>query len=84
MIYLRRDPSPALKSLVVCYWIVDSEGDNELIPQKIIPDGYPEIILHYGDPYRINISGSWETQTRYLVAGQIRNHFFWKTQEFRA
>lgn len=76
MRYFRREPSQALQDMVVCYWVVDSEGDGTIQRQKIIPDGYPEIILHYGDPYRTNISGDWVEQSKMLVAGQIRNHFF--------
>ena len=76
MRYQRIEPSPSLSHLVVCYWVVDSEGDDEVHRQKIIPDGYPELIFHYGDPYRINISGEWEVQAKHLVAGQISNHFF--------
>lgn len=76
MIYRRIEPTASLRDLVVCYWIIDSEGNREVHRQKIIPDGYPELIFHYGDPYRISISGEWEQQSKYLVAGQIRNHFY--------
>lgn len=44
--------------------------------QKIIPDGYLEMILHYGDPYQINIDGIWRTQSKYLLAGQLTHHFY--------
>lgn len=44
--------------------------------QKIVPDGYPEIILHYGDSYRINLHGDWQMQGKYLLAGQLTKHFF--------
>jgi len=70
----RVQPTEALCSVIDCYWFVE---DNDPTPriQKIIPDGYPEIILHYGAQYRINITGRWETQALHLFAGQIRNHF---------
>lgn len=60
------------------FWSVDSLGDAAPIQEKIIPDGYPEIIFHYGDAYQANISGLWESQHKFLIAGQIRNHFFLK------
>ena len=56
--------------------MVDSEGKTAIQKEKIVPDGYPEMIFHYGDPYRANISGDWYTQDKYLIAGQITNHFF--------
>ncbi|MEQ8470692.1 MAG: helix-turn-helix transcriptional regulator [Marinoscillum sp.] len=75
MIYQRIEPSELLSPFVECYWIVDSEGDREVIRQKIIPDGFPEIIVHYGDTYRINISGMWVTQSKQLLAGQLTHYF---------
>lgn len=76
MIYLRKEPSTELSDLIDCFWIVDSEGDTTLFPQKIIPDGYPELVFHYGDLYKINISGKWEYQSKNLIAGQITRFFY--------
>lgn len=75
MLYERVSPSSALKDLIECYWVIEDES-KEIHQQKIIPDGFPEIIFHYGDNYRINISGEWETQSKALLAGQIKNHFY--------
>lgn len=74
MFYDRVSPKKSLSTIIDCYWIVENK-DSTIFQQKIIPDGFPEIIFHYGDNYRINISGSWETQSKDLLAGQIRNHF---------
>ena len=43
--------------------------------QKVIPDGFSEIIVHYGDPYRINLTGTWEQQSQLLFSNQISKHF---------
>ncbi|NET34089.1 MAG: AraC family transcriptional regulator [Cyanothece sp. SIO1E1] len=51
------------------------DDSEEIVQQKIIPDGFPEIIFHYGDVYRINITGEWVVQPKTLFSGQIRNHF---------
>jgi len=56
--------------------MIDSEGDTSLSRDKIVPDGYPEMMFDYGAPYRANISGEWYTQGADLIAGQIRNHFY--------
>lgn len=74
MLYDRIEPDLSLSHLIDCYWVIES-NDRTPHQQKIIPDGFPEIIFHYRDPYRINISGEWELQNRKLLAGQIRNHF---------
>jgi len=76
MIYLKHQPSPALLPFIECFWLIDSEGDRSINEEKIVPDGYPETILHYADPYEINISGEWKMQDQMLLAGQLTNHFY--------
>ena len=75
MTFNRFEPSEQLKNLVECYWIAE---DNDLTPvlQKIIPDGFPEIIFHYGDPYKIKLDKQWELQSPGLFAGQITKFFY--------
>ncbi|MEO9482201.1 MAG: helix-turn-helix transcriptional regulator [Ekhidna sp.] len=68
-------PSDLLKDLVKEYWVFESE-DSTITQQKIIPDGYSEIIIHYRSPYRINLAGRWEEQSLLLFSSQIRRFFF--------
>ena len=75
MIYQRKEPSEKLTRFIECFWMMDSEGDGTVSTQKIIPDGFPELIFHYGDPYQIDISGKWVLQSRQLVAGQVKRFF---------
>lgn len=76
MIYKQQQPIPELKHIVKCFWLIDSDGASTINTEKIIPDGYPECIFHYKNPFRVNISGSWKMQELFLLAGQIKNHFF--------
>lgn len=76
MIYKLREPSESLKPYIKSFWLIDGEGDTCIIKQKIIPDGYPELIFHYKDKFKVNISGQWNLQDTSLVAGQIKNHFY--------
>jgi AraC-like DNA-binding protein len=75
MFFKRFDPAEELKSVIECYWIIEDD-DTTPQQQKIIPDGFNEIIFHYRSPYRINLGGDWEDQSLSLLAGQIRKHFF--------
>ncbi|MRG43826.1 helix-turn-helix domain-containing protein [Chitinophaga sp. SYP-B3965] len=76
MIFKRILPPPGLARIIECYWIAESE-DARPAKEKIIPDGFPEMIFHYGDPYRINLHhATWELQSQSLLAGQIRQYFF--------
>ena len=68
-------PSEPLKEIVKEYWVFEDEHTTPQ-SQKIIPDGYSEIIIHYGDPYMINLHGSWEVQSSLLFSNQISKYFF--------
>jgi len=69
-------PRPELLRFIKCFWMADSEGKTSIKREKIVPDGYPEMMFDYGLPYRANITGEWYTQGTELIAGQIRNHFY--------
>jgi AraC-like DNA-binding protein len=74
MLFKRFEPSEKLKTYIKEYWIFEN-SDPGIHRQRIIPDGYCEIIFHYRTPYRINLHGEWESQTEMLFAGQISRHF---------
>ena len=75
MVFTRIKPSASIKHFIDCYWMVDDE-DMTVKIQKIIPDGFPEIIFHYADPYKIQIEKSWALQSNFLLAGQITKYFY--------
>jgi AraC-like DNA-binding protein len=62
-------PVSTLASIVECYWSVTGTDTSE---QKIIPDGFPEMIFHFGDTYEIfNPDGKPTRQEKILMSGQI-------------
>jgi AraC-like DNA-binding protein len=71
----RFEPEEELRNLVECYWIAEDDDPTPVL-QKIIPDGFPEIIFHYGDPYRIKLDEQWELQSPSLFAGQLTKYFY--------
>ena len=75
-IYFQKEPAPQLSGILKSFWQIDKGDAIAVIREKIIPDGYPELIFHYGDYYKTNINGDWQAQGPNLIAGQIRNHFF--------
>lgn len=76
MIYKQKEPIQELTGVIKSFWMIDSEGDATIRQEKIIPDGYPEMIFHYGDPFRAKISNEWLIQQKDLLAGQISNFFY--------
>lgn len=74
MKYSRFIPKIPFQSIVEYYWIVEGQ---DLTVQKIVPDGCPELIFHFGDPYKIS-SGSIpeQLQSLALAAGQLDRQIF--------
>jgi AraC-like DNA-binding protein len=74
MTFKRYEPASEIAHLIECYWMIsDDDAESRLI--KIIPDGFPEIIFHYGDPYLIKLNGEWQLQGKILLAGQVSSYF---------
>ena len=49
MRYRELSPPPALGHLVECLWTLESDGDRRT-PQRVVPDGHPELIVNSGRP----------------------------------
>jgi len=75
MEFTRVKPHPDLDSFIECYWMMYSEDSAPLV-EKIIPDGFTEIIFNYGDVYKSKISGDWTLLSQNLLAGQLRTFFY--------
>lgn len=75
MNYQRIQPSPQLSRFIAWYWCAES---IEAAPNKarIIPDGYPEFVFHYGQQFRICLHGQWHIQGTALLGGQMQQYFF--------
>jgi AraC-like DNA-binding protein len=75
--FKRITPRTELSRFIECFWIVD-DPDPSPVVQKIIPDGFPEMIFHFGDPYLIKLSTKWTRQSPSLLGGQMTSRFFLK------
>jgi len=75
-IYIQKKSTPKLSGIIKSFWLIDYKEHISIQKEKIIPDGYPELIFHYGDFCKTNIDGFWKQQGKNLIAGQIKNHFF--------
>jgi AraC-like DNA-binding protein len=51
-------PHPLLAPYIGCYWILRTTESKSSWRELILPDGYAELILNYGQPY------SWHDQKR--------------------
>jgi len=74
MDFTRIAPHPDLDEFIECYWMMHSDDPIPVI-EKIIPDGFTEIIFNYRAVYKSKISGDWSLQSPNLLAGQLRTFF---------
>lgn len=63
-------PCAALARYVKSYWILEHSYLPD-VPERIIPDGCIELIIHYGDKYISTINGQQDTQPQSIVVGQL-------------
>lgn len=65
---------PELAHLVRCVWVFEGHFDAAH-DERIVPDGCPELILHFGTPYRephgVGTSTRWQLQSALLLAGNL-------------
>jgi AraC-like DNA-binding protein len=73
MEYQEFPPSPSLARIVECLWTLSGEAnDLSIAAQPVLPDGRPELVLHFGDPFeRLHPDGAVERQPSVIFAGQL-------------
>jgi AraC-like DNA-binding protein len=70
--YLEQPPPRELAPHVECFWAVsDPRSRADRPPERVVPDGCPELIVHLGDPFARRIAGRWVKQPRAFLAGTL-------------
>ena len=70
--YLELTPCSALARYVKCFWVMESPLAASGSPERIVPDGCPEMIVHYADRFtEDDFAGRPTLQPRAIVAGQL-------------
>lgn len=72
MDYQEHAVPPALASILEVIWTLEGPPSGGVSrPEPIIPDGRPELIVHFGDAFERCDAGSVERQPMLLYAGQL-------------
>jgi methylphosphotriester-DNA--protein-cysteine methyltransferase len=70
--YAQRRPVAPLRALIECLWtITGPPASSPRAPERIVPDGCPELIVHLGDPFARLVGGRWVVQPRAFLAGTL-------------
>jgi len=68
--YREIQPSARLRPFVSALWLLEQDGED-VTPQRIVPDGHPELILNWDQPFEALHDRQWHGQPRCFFAGQI-------------
>jgi AraC-like DNA-binding protein len=73
MSYVEFRPAPVLAHLIKCVWVFEAEPSQTYgRPERIVPDGNPELIVHFGQPFgALTPSGIFTPQPRVFLMGQM-------------
>jgi AraC-like DNA-binding protein len=69
--YRESGPVPQLASFVECVWVLGGQAEPGDPPQAVLPDGRPELVLHFGDPFALVTDGCQVRQPSIVFAGQL-------------
>lgn len=73
MHYREFSPPISLAPFIRCFWVF--EGESTGSRERIMPDGCPELIFHYGAQYcRFGADGKEDLQPHTFIYGQIRDY----------
>lgn len=70
--YAEHQPRPELRPFVECLWVVSSPRPlTKRNPERVVPDGCPELIVHLGDRFERRVGRRWLKQPRVFLAGTL-------------
>lgn len=69
--YQEFPPDKSLAPWVKCFWLLEDSPVPVAPLDAVVPDGCPEIIVHYGDRFTEDTAGRRIVQPDAIVAGQL-------------
>lgn len=70
--YVERRPPARLAGYLECLWTVwDRSEVRSRPPDRVVPDGCPELIVHLADPFARRVGARWIVQPRVFLAGTL-------------
>jgi AraC-like DNA-binding protein len=71
MRYFERPPLPALANVIDCIWTLEGRLEPGVMGDPVLPDGRPELVMHFGDPFEMIDAAGAVAQAPIIFAGQL-------------
>jgi methylphosphotriester-DNA--protein-cysteine methyltransferase len=69
--YVEHRPRPELRPHVECLWLASDPRARPRAPERVVPDGCPELIVHLRDRFARQRGGRFVVQPRAFLAGTL-------------
>ena len=69
--YVEHRPRPELRPHVECLWLAAGPRARRREPERVVPDGCPELIVHLADCFARERGGRFVVQPRAFLAGTL-------------
>lgn len=70
------EPPQELRDTIKCFWYTSIDFGELPSTFAILPDGYAEIIFHFGSPCRISYNGGWQPLPSPFIMGLLNQPVF--------
>jgi hypothetical protein len=77
LLYVEHRPRPELRPHVECLWLASDPRARRRAPERVVPDGCPELIVHLLDRFARRDGGRFVVQPRAGRErdGELARHF---------
>lgn len=65
------DPPETLKDAIRCFWHDSRQSEEQLSSFEVVPDGYAEIIFHFGNLYTMSQNGDLQSMPSPFMIGLL-------------
>lgn len=79
--HLEFEPPEELRDIIKCFWYNRREYEESHSTFEVLPDGYAEIIFHFGSTCSISYHGDWQLLPSPFIMGLLNQPVHLKTTD---
>lgn len=80
MLHQEFEPPEELRDTIKCFWYNKRESGEQQISFEVLPDGYAEIIFHFGETCSVSVDGEWQQLPSPFIMGLLNQPILLSTK----